>query len=91
MTGGVVHEAMRRFRTTSPVAVVAQHTPHHIQNGKELGMFWIFMLIVGVAATFTALGMYAVWFKVSMIALAAAMLMIVTLTGAMIWRRIFHK
>ncbi len=54
-------------------------------------MFWIFMLVVGVAATFTALGMYAVWAKVLMIALVAAMLMIVTLTGAMIWRRIFHK
>jgi hypothetical protein len=56
-----------------------------------MDMFWIFMLIVGVAATFTALGMYAVWFKVLLIALVAAMLMIVALTGAIIWRRIFQK
>lgn len=91
MTGGVVHEAMRSFRTTSPVAVVAQHVRHYIQYGKDMDMFWIFMLIVGVAATFTTLGMYAVWFKVLLIVLVAAMLMIVALTGAIIWRRIFQK
>lgn len=54
-------------------------------------MFWTFMLVAGVAATFTVLGMYAVWFKVLFIALLASILAIVALTGAMIWNRIFQK
>lgn len=54
-------------------------------------MFWIFMLIAGGAATFAALGMYAVWFKVLVIALLAAGVIILGLTGALLWRRVFPK
>jgi len=54
-------------------------------------MFWIFMLIAGGAATFTALGMYAVWFKVLTIALLAAGIVILGLIGALLWRRVFPK
>lgn len=54
-------------------------------------MFWIFMLITGGAATFAALGMYAVWFKVLTITLLASALIILGLTGALMWRRIHLK
>lgn len=54
-------------------------------------MFWVFMLIAGGAATFAALGMYAVWFKVLTIALLAAGIIIMGLTGALLWRRVFPK
>ena len=54
-------------------------------------MFWIFILIAGGAATFAALGMYAVWFKVLSIALLAAGIIILGLTGVLLWRRVFHK
>lgn len=54
-------------------------------------MFWIFMMLAGVAATFTALGMYAVWFKVLIVALMVAGLIILGLTGALLWRRVFQK
>lgn len=52
-------------------------------------MFWIFMLIAGGAATFAALGMYAVWFKVLIIALFAAMIIILGFAGGLLWRRVF--
>lgn len=54
-------------------------------------MFWIFMLIAGGAATFATLGMYAVWFKVLTIALLAAVIIILGLTGGLLWRRLFPK
>ena len=54
-------------------------------------MFWIFMLIAGGATTFAALGMYAVWFKVLTIALLAAMVIIIGLTGGLLWQRLFPK
>lgn len=54
-------------------------------------MFWIFMLIAGGAATFAALGMYAVWFKVLTIALLGAVVIIFGLTGGLLWRRLFPK
>lgn len=54
-------------------------------------MFWIFMLIAGGAATFAALGMYAVWFKILMIALMAAGIIILGLSGVLLWRRVFPK
>ena len=67
--------------------------PHMAQLTKkgEIAMFWIFILIAGGAATFAALGMYAVWFKVLSIALLAAGIIILGLTGVLLWRRVFHK
>lgn len=54
-------------------------------------MFWIFMLIAGGAATFAALGMYTVWFKVLSVALLVAGLIILGLTGGLLWRSLFSK
>lgn len=54
-------------------------------------MFWIFMLIAGGAATFAVLGMYAVRFKVFSIALLAAVIIILGLTGGLLWRYLFPK
>lgn len=54
-------------------------------------MFWIFMVIAGGAAAFASLGMYAVWFKVLIIALLAAGITILGLIGALLWRRTFPK
>lgn len=54
-------------------------------------MVWIFMMALGAAATFATLGMYAVWLKVLSIALAGAVVIIVALTGGLLWRRVFQK
>ena len=54
-------------------------------------MFWIFMLIAGGAATFAALGMYAVWLKVLIVALLVAAIIILGLTGRLLWQRLFPK
>lgn len=54
-------------------------------------MIWILVLIVGAAATFIALGMYSVWFKVLSVALQVAGLVILGLTGTLLWRRLFDK
>lgn len=54
-------------------------------------MFWIFMLIAGGAATFATLGIYIVWFKVLSVALLVAGLIILGLTGGLLWRRLFSK
>jgi hypothetical protein len=62
-----------------------------LTHERRFAMFWIFMLIAGGAATFAALGMYAVWFKVLSIALLVGGVMILGLTGALLWRRVFLK
>lgn len=54
-------------------------------------MFWVLVLIVGVAATFIALGMYTVWFKVLSVALQVATFLVLGLTGTLLWRRLFKK
>lgn len=54
-------------------------------------MFWMFMLLAAGAATFSALGMYAVWFKVLTISLHTAAIIILGLSGVLIWRRLFTK
>lgn len=54
-------------------------------------MFWVFMLIAGGAATFAALGMYAVWFKVLTIALLVAAIIILVLTAGLLLRRLVPK
>ena len=54
-------------------------------------MVWIFVMFAGVAATFTALGMYAVWFKVLTMALLVAGLVIAGLVSAFLWRQLSRK
>ena len=54
-------------------------------------MFWIFLLIAGGAATFAALGMYAVWFKVLIIVLLITGFIILGLTGVILWRHVFLR
>lgn len=58
---------------------------------RRYAMIWIFMLALGAAATFATLGMYAVWLKVLSMALMAAVVIIVGLTGGLVWRRMFEK
>lgn len=54
-------------------------------------MFWVFVLIAGGAATFATLGMYSVWFKVLTMALMIAGLVILGLTGGLLWRRFYSR
>lgn len=54
-------------------------------------MFWIFASLAAGAATFTVLGMYAVWYKVLMIALMIALLIISGLTGFILWKKVYGK
>lgn len=54
-------------------------------------MIWILVLTVGAAATFIALGMYSVWFKVMSVALQIEGLVILGLCGTFLWRRFFPK
>jgi len=54
-------------------------------------MFWIFTLIAGGAATFAALGMYAVWFELLTAALQLAVIIILGLSGVLLWRRFFPE
>ena len=54
-------------------------------------MFWIVMMIAGGAATFAALGMYVVWFKVLTMALLVAWSIILGFVGTLLWRSVFPK
>ena len=54
-------------------------------------MFWIFMLIVGAAATFTTLGVFVVLFKVLSIALTVAVVTVLMLVAGLMMRRLFQK
>lgn len=53
-------------------------------------MFWIIVLAVGVALTFTTLGAYSVWFKILVAGLKLALLVLSVLTLAFIWKRVFR-
>lgn len=54
-------------------------------------MFWIFMMIVGGAATFATLGMYSVWSKVLTMLLLAAILVIASLVAVLLWGRLSRQ
>lgn len=54
-------------------------------------MLWIFMLIVGAAATFTTLGMFVVWFKVLSIALTVAVVTVLMFVVSLVMRRFLQK
>jgi hypothetical protein len=61
------------------------------QYRKENAMLWIFMLIVGAAATFTTLGMFVVWFKVLSIALTVAVVTVLMFVVSLVMRRFLQK
>lgn len=54
-------------------------------------MFWAFILIAALALMFIKLGMYSVWVTVLYGAMQLALLVIVGLTIALIWSRVFGK
>ena len=54
-------------------------------------MVWIVVMFAGVAATFTALGMYAVWFKVLTVTLFVALVIIVGFIANHLWRQYSRK
>lgn len=54
-------------------------------------MIWIFMLVLGAAATFTALGMFAVWVKVLTFALMGATVIVLGLLVILLLRRFIQK
>ena len=53
-------------------------------------MFWIIVLAVGVALTFTTLGAYSVWLKILVAGLKVALLVVSVLTLAFIWKHVFR-
>lgn len=54
-------------------------------------MFWVFMLIMGAAATFTTLGMLSVWFKILSVALIVAGATLLGLLAALLLRKSEQK
>ena len=54
-------------------------------------MIWIFVLAVGIAMTFTTLGVYSVWLKVFLACLKLALVVISVLSLAFLWKHIFRK
>jgi len=54
-------------------------------------MIWIFVLAVGIAMTFTTLGVYSVWLKVFAAGLKIALLVIFALLLPFLWKRLFRK
>ncbi len=54
-------------------------------------MIWIFVLAVGIAMTFTTLGVYSVWLKVFAAGLKVALLMVSVLSLAFVWKRVSRK
>jgi len=54
-------------------------------------MFWIFLLFVGAAASFSALGIFFVLFKIMSLALMAAGVTVLLLLVNLVWRKISEK
>jgi hypothetical protein len=85
-----MQEYFRRRHHLSPGSPMITSTAHIVEEGRK-AMVWIFVMFAGVAATFTALGMYAVWFKVLTMALLVAGLVIAGLVSAFLWRQLSRK
>jgi hypothetical protein len=62
-----------------------------LTKGRIRIMVWIVVMFAGVAATFTALGMYAVWFKVLTVTLFVALVIIVGFIANHLWRQYSRK
>ena len=60
-------------------------------NRKESTMFWIFLLFVGAAVSFAALGIFLVLFKIMSLALMAAGVTVLLLLVNLVWRKISEK
>ena len=54
-------------------------------------MFWIFLLLVGAAASFATLGIFFVLFKIMSLALMAAGVTVLLLLVNLVWRRALQK
>lgn len=54
-------------------------------------MFWIFVLLIGLAFVFIKLGMLSVWVAVLSTGLKLFMLVILALTAVFIWQKVFSK
>lgn len=80
----------RRRHHLSFASPMITSTVHFAEERRKV-MVWIFVMFAGVAATFAALGMYAVWFKVLTMALLVAGLVIAGLVAAFLWRQFSRK
>jgi len=54
-------------------------------------MFWIFLLFVILAVVFAQLGAYSVWFAIFKSGLLLAVVVIVGLAIALLWRQVFRQ
>ena len=54
-------------------------------------MFWIFLLFVGAAVSFAAVGVFFVLFKIMSLALMAAGVTVLLLLVNLVWRKISEK
>ena len=70
---------------------MADHPNMASINRKESTMFWIFLLFVGAAVSFAALGIFFVLFKIMSLALMAAGVTVLLLLVNLVWRKISEK
>ena len=54
-------------------------------------MFWIFLLFVILAVVFAQLGAYSVWFAIFKGGLLLAVVVIIGLAIALLWRQVFRQ
>ena len=74
---------------TYPVAWTGD-TLHLVQFELELEMFWIFLVVVGLASLLIKLGALSVWVKLLNLVLVV-MVVVAAVGGAVyLWRRLFR-
>lgn len=54
-------------------------------------MFWIFILFASLAAFFVKLGAYSVWVSMLALFLKLAVIIIVVLSVALLWKKVSRK
>ncbi len=54
-------------------------------------MFWVFLLLVILAIVFAKLGAYSVWFAIFKGGLLLAVVVIIGLAIALLWRQVFGQ
>jgi hypothetical protein len=76
--------------TTAPVVGSFQNSGV-VQQPKEKLMFWIALLVVGAAMTFSTLGAMSVWLKLFAIGFKFLLALLSVVTLWFVWKRFLPK
>ncbi len=87
MTNRIVYQSVQILKTTQPVVHDCENPDiAHRTQGVSKAMFWIFMLITGIAYVLLKLGALKVWILVFKMALWIVTIVAILLGIVVVWK-----